>query len=100
MPRLMVESALAGGGGAGASVAERHAMYRELAGVRRLVAAIGNNVNQLARAANATGELEPETGAALDAVMRVILRMNGFLDGMPVPPDRSGPRRPKKGADS
>lgn len=98
VPRLMVESGLTVGGGSAPSVAERHAVYREMAGVRRLLAAVGNNVNQLTRAANATGELEPETEAALDAVMRLVLRMNELLEAMPAPPDRSGRRSKKEGS--
>jgi hypothetical protein len=87
-PRLLVETALYGGV---ATVSERHQLYRELAAVRRLVAALGNNVNQLARIANSTGHLEPETGAAMDATRRAVTRLDDLLATMTAPPDRSMP---------
>ncbi|OZC62803.1 hypothetical protein CH267_00125 [Rhodococcus sp. 06-621-2] len=52
--------------------------HEDLAGLfelSRLVAAVGRNLNQLTKVANATGELEPETAAALDAVKRMVDRL-------------------------
>ncbi|OZE33558.1 hypothetical protein CH278_13140 [Rhodococcus sp. 05-2254-5] len=52
--------------------------HEDLAGLfelSRLVAAVGRNLNQLTKVANATGELEPETAAALDAVRRMVDRL-------------------------
>lgn len=86
VPRLLVESALHGDP---ATVSERHALYRELTAIRRQVAGYFNNVNQLARIGNATGELEPETGAALAASTRVLNRLDDMLATMTPPPARS-----------
>ena len=54
VPRLMVESAL---GGATGMVPDRQVEVAELFEVRRVLATVANNVNQLARLANTTGEL-------------------------------------------
>jgi hypothetical protein len=53
VPRLMVESALSGV----ETSTDRRAMIAELFEVRRLLATVANNVNQLARAANISGEV-------------------------------------------
>ena len=53
MPRLLVESALPGV----ETPAERRAWLAELFELRRLLATVANNVNQLARVANTSGEL-------------------------------------------
>ena len=47
----------------------------ELFAVTKLIAALGRNVNQLAKVANATGELAPETEATLASVLRVFDRI-------------------------
>nr|WP_170945411.1 MULTISPECIES: plasmid mobilization relaxosome protein MobC [unclassified Rhodococcus (in: high G+C Gram-positive bacteria)] len=47
----------------------------ELFAVTKLIAAVGRNLNQLAKVANATGEVPPETAAAVDAVRRVFDRI-------------------------
>jgi len=54
VPRLLVESAL---GGSSETATERRRDIAELFEVRRLLATVANNVNQLARMANTTGEL-------------------------------------------
>lgn len=72
VPRLLVESALAGDA---RTASERRALINELLGARRLVAAVGNNLNQLTRHANATGELPPELSATLHAAARAIGRI-------------------------
>lgn len=79
--RLLVESALAGG----ADVAERDAIRRsalasELFRVSRLVGKIGVNVNQIARATNATLEEQPDAQAAFIAIQRVCARVERILD--------------------
>ena len=53
VPRLLVESALAGV----EAPAERRAWVAELFELRRLLATVANNVNQLAKVANTSGEL-------------------------------------------
>jgi hypothetical protein len=46
------------------------------------LAAISNNVNQIAKATNATGELQPETTATLDAVRRTASRIDDAVDAL------------------
>jgi uncharacterized protein (DUF1778 family) len=58
VPRFLVESAVTGE----QTVSERHALYRTLLATRRTVAGLANNVNQLARVANATGRVPGELG--------------------------------------
>jgi hypothetical protein len=53
VPRLLVESALAGR----ETPTERRAVIAELFEIRRLLATVANNVNQLAHAANISGEV-------------------------------------------
>jgi Bacterial mobilisation protein (MobC) len=78
--RLLLEAALAGDGSPssrGAVTASQwRALVTELLGVRRLVAALGNNVNQLAARANATGQAPPELGPAAEAVSRTLDRLD------------------------
>ena len=71
VPRLLVESALSGV----ETPAERRAWVAELFELRRLLATVANNVNQLAKVANIGGEL-PE-GERLS-------RMFGEVDGLVV----------------
>ena len=54
VPRLMVESALSGV----ETPTDRKQQIAELFEVRRLLATIANNVNQLARAANISGQVD------------------------------------------
>jgi hypothetical protein len=51
----------------------------ELAGIRNLMRALGNNINQLAKHANATGEFPAEAAAAIKAVQRTAARINDTL---------------------
>jgi len=77
--RFMVEAAVAGDA---VTATERRAVVAELLAARRLVAAMGTNLNQLAKVANATRQVRPEVTAAavaaaqaagrLDAVARAI----------------------------
>ncbi|MGW3200112.1 plasmid mobilization protein [Streptomyces sp. NPDC001118] len=75
--------------GIGWTISERHQVYRELAALRRLIAQLGNNVNQLARIANSTGYLERETAGAMAATTRVMGRADEVLATLMPPPDRS-----------
>ena len=54
----------------------------ELFKLHRLLAAISNNVNQIARATNASGEIQDEMRATLDAVRRTAARVDEAVDGM------------------
>ncbi len=57
VPRLLVESALHGA----RTPTERRLEIAELFEVRRLLATVANNVNQLARTANITGQVPTAT---------------------------------------
>ncbi len=79
IPRLLVESALAAD--AGESATERRDALAELFAVHRLLAAVSNNVNQIARVANATGEVPTaEVSATLAAVRRTAERIDMVVD--------------------
>lgn len=74
--RLLVESALAGGADVAATRAEfAGEMYRTV----RMLGRVGLNVNQLAKVANATGSVPPETPAALAALERATGRLEQLL---------------------
>jgi hypothetical protein len=90
VPRLLVQAALYGGG---ASLPERHALYRELVDTRRELIRIGVNVNQLAHHANANdGAILPETSAALQTALLAMRQAEGVSARLPVPPVRSSAR--------
>jgi predicted PP-loop superfamily ATPase len=83
VPKLLVDSALAGGSEAAATNASvRHALVTELFGVHRLLANIANNVNQMTKALHGTGELPPQTGEVMTAVRRTAARIDEVLDGL------------------
>lgn len=77
VPRLLVESALSGGPG---EAAARRAIAGEVFGLQRALGAIGVNLNQLARAANATGHLEESLPASLRRLDAVTIQLQAFLD--------------------
>lgn len=68
--RLLADSALKA---PRASVSREN--LTELFETTRLIGALGNNLNQIAKVANSTGELVPETAATLAAVRRVFDRV-------------------------
>jgi len=80
VPRLLVESALASP--AGETVTDRREAMAALFGLHRLLAAVSNNVNQIARVTNATGQVQPETEQTLAAVRRVAERIDRAIDGL------------------
>ena len=77
VPRLMVESAL---GGATGMTPDRQREVAELFEVRRLLATVANNVNQLARLANTTGEvgMQRRLEEALAEVEEVVGRVRAM----------------------
>jgi len=77
--RLLVESATAA---RAETSAQRRAAMAELFAVRRLLAGMANNVNQLARHANAGEEFPAEAVHALAAFRRLAFRIDDVLDGM------------------
>lgn len=80
VPRLMVEAALSSE--RGETPTERRQAMAEMFAAHRLLAAISNNVNQMAKATNATGELPAELTATLAAVRRVAERLDEAIDGL------------------
>lgn len=74
--RLLAESALRGSAEDAAAVKR---LTGELFDLQRAFAAVGNNLNQIARATNATLEAQPETDGALQAVGRVCVRIEMLL---------------------
>lgn len=82
VPRLLVESALAGDR---ETPSQRRAAMAELFAVRRLVSGIAVNVNQLARQANATHEVPAEAAATVTAARRVVERVLVAVEGLSRP---------------
>lgn len=80
VPRLLVEAAMAAGTGGQTSTERREAMV-ELFAVHRLLAGISINVNQVAKATNATREAPESAGwtATLEAVRRVAFRVDEVI---------------------
>jgi hypothetical protein len=64
------------------SLAERRALASELMAIRRYLAALSNNVNQLARHANATDEFPEEARVSLTRVRAIAERINRNIDGL------------------
>lgn len=83
IPRLLVESALASA--ASETPSERRNAMAELFALHRLLANVANNVNQIAKVANATGEVQSELHATLDAVRRTAGRIDAAIDGLSLP---------------
>lgn len=78
VPRLLIESAFARE--TGQTETERRELLTALFNLQRALGAIGNNVNQLAKVANATGEIGAELKGTLDAVKRALLRVDDAMD--------------------
>jgi hypothetical protein len=91
VPRLLVEATLDCELAAGPVVAPsaHPAVVSELLAVGRLLGKVGVNVNQIARATNATGAVQPGAGPALEAVTRAAGRLEVLL-GELGPPGRRG----------
>lgn len=81
VPRLLVESAIASERG-GETATERRDTLASLFGIHRLLGAVSNNVNQIAKATNATGEIQDELAATLAAVRRTADRIDGAIDAL------------------
>lgn len=78
VPRLLVEAALSAE--RSETPADRRNTLVELFGAHRLLATISNNVNQMARATNATGEVQAEMVETLRAVRRTAERIDAAVD--------------------
>jgi hypothetical protein len=79
VPNLLVSSALAEGTD---SPTERRAIGAELMQLHNLLARSSNNINQLARQANATGEFPVEAREALKHIRSVAMRIDDAIDGL------------------
>ena len=79
VPRLLVESALSE---AGETPTERRNAIASLFGLHRLLGSIANNVNQMAKATNATGEVQADMRSTLEAVRRTAVRIDEAVDGL------------------
>lgn len=77
IPRLLVESALAP---QGETPTQRRELLAEMFAVNRLLGNLANNVNQIAKATNATGEWQPQTSATLEAVRRASGRIEDAIN--------------------
>jgi uncharacterized protein (DUF1778 family) len=77
VPRLMIEAALSD---AGETASDRRNLAAELLAVRGLLRAISNNVNQLAKHANATGVLPAETASTLRVVDELSARIDDIAE--------------------
>lgn len=64
------------------SLAERRALASELMAARRYLAALSNNVNQLARHANATDDFPEEARVALGRVRAIAERISTAVEGL------------------
>lgn len=89
VPRLLVESALQGGAerleARLTESQERVQLGVELNQLQRKVGAIGVNINQIARATNATGEWQPELESSLVYLRKVLRQIEEFRDRWSVP---------------
>lgn len=79
VPRLLYTAATEGG--AEGAAARREAV-QELYAIERALTAIGRNVNQLAKVANATGQVPEQTAVVLDAVFRLSDRIEDAVDAV------------------
>lgn len=82
VPRLLVEAAISSE--RRETPTERKAAMAELFALHRLLAAVSNNVNQIAKAMNATHELHVELQSTLDAVRRTAQQIDDAIDGMSI----------------
>lgn len=77
VPALLFDAAMAEG--RAESVVIGVEVRDELTAIRNMMRALGNNVNQLAKHANATGEFPAEAHAAIKAVQATAVRINETL---------------------
>lgn len=80
--RLLVESTLSLF--QGETLTERRDLLTALLQLQRGLAAVGNNINQIARAANATGEIKGDLDAALAQLRASVARIDETLESLKV----------------
>ena len=79
IPRLLVESALAG---VGETPSQRRLAMTELFAIRRQLAGVTTNVNQIARAVNTDGRFPLGSAAALARIEEVVERIDQAIEGL------------------
>ncbi|GAA5201815.1 hypothetical protein GCM10023346_47100 [Arthrobacter gyeryongensis] len=79
VPNLLISSALSEHSD---SPTERRAVAAELMSLHNLLARSSNNINQLARQANATGEFPAQAREALKHIRSVAMRIDDAIDGL------------------
>ncbi|GAA2130915.1 hypothetical protein GCM10009825_12220 [Arthrobacter humicola] len=79
VPNLLISSALSEQSD---SPTERRAIAAELMSLHNLLARSSNNINQLARQANATSEFPVEAREALKHLRSVAMRIDDAIDGL------------------
>ena len=79
VPNLLVSAALSA---TTDSPTARRAIIAELMQLHNLLARSSNNINQLARHANATGEYPAETDEALKHIRSVAMRIDQAIEGL------------------
>ena len=79
VPRLLIESTL---DGVGETPSERRLAMAELFAIRRQLAGVANNVNQLARLANVEERYAVGTVDALREIRGVVGRIDRAIDGL------------------
>lgn len=79
VPNLLISSALSEHSD---SPTERRAIAAELMSLHNLLARSSNNINQLARQANATSEFPVEAREALKHIRSVAMRIDDAIDGL------------------
>lgn len=78
IPRLLVMSALERSDEI--TAADKRELLTELFVIHRLLGNMANNVNQLAKVANSTRELPPQTDAVLSAAWSTLHRIDGQIE--------------------
>ncbi len=82
VPRLLIESALAG---TGETPTQRRDAMSELFALRRLLAGASTNINQLARVGNTEGNIPVGTAASLEEIRALVGRIDEAIEGLRVP---------------
>lgn len=81
IPRLLVEAALARGG---ETSTERRDAMAELFRIRRQLAGLTTNVNQIAHAVNIDGRMPVGSAAALARIEDVVEKIDAAIEGLAV----------------
>lgn len=82
IPRLLVEGALARGG---ETPTQRREALTELFAVRRQLAGLTTNVNQIAHAVNTDGRMPVGSAAALARIEDVVDKIDAAIEGIAAP---------------